>query len=564
MVRVASDLVGFGVVGCKRRRLTLAAGVLATRFLKILCYHHKRTEMMSCSNDHHREKKRKTDGGGGDDGGSTAMADIKSILGAIMEQNRSQMEAMQSKMDAMMDQSRSQIESMQSQMDAILEKLNRSEARNERLEAAVRSMSDRQRYHQVLLKNQHWTYLAPDPPSMELDETGLYRPFMLKMRGATREMRQGIRVDGEASEGVFVLSSADYLYYDGEEFDPHWFEFAGALGEYRYCLRCLPEEKEAKSTLAIRNIELPSNRVLASLSRALRDTHFRRFELTNNMLESGGVDFALGYLESNPILEEFSLVENALGGRHELSRLCDVIRTHPSIKTINLDGCEIDEDGIDILHSILAAAGNKLKVIILSSTGLTTEDGTFLGDFLATNPELHSLNLRNNFLGDDDATMIARALKHNTNLRSLDLGENPLSRHGAEELKRVEFDGASLNSAASSNHTCRIRYPDLRYGYNGACDWKLNRAKKIYSLLSSRNRQCSNTKAFGDVPLEFLPDMLSSIQGYSKYHLGDDSPDEDTSDTKALSVVYEIMRWWDKAISLYELLPGYLRGGRCK
>ena len=47
------------------------------------------------------------------------------------------------------------------------------------------------------------------------------------------------------------------------------------------------------------------------------------------------------------------------------------------------------------------------------------------------------------------------------------------------------------------------------------------RQKKIYSVLSSRNRDCSNVEHFEDVPVELLPDMLQSIQRYSHYQMGD-------------------------------------------
>ena len=119
-----------------------------------------------------------------------------------------------------------------------------------------------------------------------------------------------------------------------------------------------------------------------------------------------------------------------------------------------------------------------------------------------------------------------------------------------------------MNSAADSNHTCYI-YPasnfngDLteslseseRYHFES----KANRQKKIYRILSHRNRECSNVQHFSDVPIELLPEMLTSIQQYSEYHLGDNRlPDQDDRDVKSLSVVYEIMRKWDQAISLYE------------
>ena len=50
--------------------------------------------------------------------------------------------------------------------------------------------------------------------------------------------------------------------------------------------------------------------------------------------------------------------------------------------------------------------------------------------------------------------------------------------------------------------------------------------------------------------MKVMPDMLCSIQRYSEYHLHDDFPDQDDDDIKTLSVVYEIMRRSDKALSI--------------
>ena len=92
-------------------------------------------------------------------------------------------------------------------------------------------------------------------------------------------------------------------------------------------------------------------------------------------------------------------------------------------------------------------------------------------------------------------------------------------------------------------------------------DPKNVRYKKNYAVLSSRNRNRSHVQHFDDVPVDFLPDILSLIQQYSKYHVLDHAPYRSrphpppcVHDVKSLSVVYEIMRFWDKAFSAYESL----------
>ena len=212
-----------------------------------------------------------------------------------------------------------------------------------------------------------------------------------------------------------------------------------------------------------------------------------------------------------------------------------------------------------MLRSIMTAGASKLKAIDLSSNDISTESA-FIADFLATNPILEEISLTSNNLSDEDADSIASALKHNTNLRCLDVTKNDnITESGWGALRKAEFDSTSLNSAADSNHTCNILDPDDNEinGDPDTCDPYEPKAlmqKKIYSVLSSGNRESSNVHHFDDVPIELLPEMLTSIQKYSNYHVGANAPPKDNRDVKTLSVVYEIMRKWDQVISVYESL----------
>ena len=80
------------------------------------------------------------------------------------------------------------------------------------------------------------------------------------------------------------------------------------------------------------------------------------------------------------------------------------------------------------------------------------------------------------------------------------------------------------------------------------------RQKKIYSVLSSRNRECSNVGHFDDVPVEFLPDMLKCIHQYSEYRTGDSDISQGVHDVSPLSLLFEVCRYWDKSLAVYELL----------
>lgn len=103
---------------------------------------------------------------------------------------------------------------------------------------------------------------------------------------------------------------------------------------------------------------------------------------------------------------------------------------------------------------------NKLRSLCLCHNDINTGGDTFIADFIMSNSGLRSLKLLGNKLDDNDATNIADALKHNTYLETLNIGENNLTNEGWRALSKAVFDKTSLNSAAGSNHTCCIDFPE--------------------------------------------------------------------------------------------------------
>ena len=108
---------------------------------------------------------------------------------------------------------------------------------------------------------------------------------------------------------------------------------------------------------------------------------------------------------------------------------------------------------------------------------------------------MERLVLTNNNINDADAILIARALEHNTNLRRLDLGQNDITNTGRSALAKALFDSTSLNHVTDMNHSCGIEGLDFAgILTNGYKDQKSNRSRKIFALLSARNRM--GTKMF--------------------------------------------------------------------
>jgi len=185
--------------------------------------------------------------------------------------------------------------------------------------------------------------------------------------------------------------------------------------------------------------------------------------LERNNLGQNGIDFALSYLKSNPILKRFAVWHNQINDMADINKLCEIVQSHPSIEILELPGTKgTDVNGYKMLEMIMNAGRSNLDSIDLSNNNISTGGGTYISDFLTTNPILGSLFLDGNSLNDRDALVIAKALKYNTNLGFLDLtGNNGISKRGWLALRKAEFDDTSLNAIADCNHTCNIRYPSL-------------------------------------------------------------------------------------------------------
>ena len=185
-----------------------------------------------------------------------------------------------------------------------------------------------------------------------------------------------------------------------------------------------------------------------------------------------------------------------------------------------------------------------------------------MANFLATNPPLKELDLEHNGLNDNDALVLADALRSNTTLRFLNLsGNNHVTDVGNEAFRLVVHgDGNNLNSIADSNHSCLVD------GVGFDC-WNLddtsrkNRARKLYKLLSERNKSMStsNVQYFDVIDVKLLPDILEAVQRHEGLaplydtHLPPCRSEYLSDDwrVKPLSIVYEVMRKWDKVFPLY-------------
>jgi len=334
------------------------------------------------------------------------------------------------------------------------------------------------------------------------------------MKSLTHALRRGqcnhISLGGHEN-GLLLDNDDDVLL-------PHWEELANALQLY--------QSTDVSKVFSIDAIQLtPSIMDLlepALVGKLIECISFDNNELDDNVRE--GIEFAVKSIKSIRGLSEFNWSSNHISSQRDAQYLVDSVISHPSIDAIQFTDCfSGDVCGYDILCQLLAS-GN-YKQIIFNHNFRGTGGRTEVPDYIATNPPLNKLLLSGNELNDDNIVLIVRSLKHNTNLRHLRLEHNNITEVGKAALIKVVYDTTSLNSMADCNHTCcidSISYGDMPNPNLSKESPKKRRARKIYHLLSERNKDLSNTQhlnsEFDDEEedsLKLVPKVLECVHSYS-------------------------------------------------
>ena len=397
----------------------------------------------------------------------------------------------------------------------------------------------------VVKGDQKWKYSAPLIPTSHWIDRGFdanydlgMTKFLIMIKHVTCELR-----NGTCRENVYLGSSFgpnDSVLLHDDALLPHWREFVNALQLYRS-----PHDSHS---FGIFNMQLTSS-VMDLLTPALKDKPMKSFTLVNNEFANArdGIKFAIEVIQGNPRLKQFGWANNPIENMADANRLVRAVIGHPTIDVVGLYNCFGENVGAYEILCSLFSSNKSFATIALQSNNIRTGGRTEISDFLATNPPLKRLVLTNNCLNGADATLIARALKQNTNLRRLNLGQNDLTDVGHDALRNAIFDSTSLNTVADSNHRCNIFGFELDNINDDEEESKANRGRKIYSLLSLRNREGTNVRhldsEFDDESMKLVPKVLESVNSYAEY--------ASAAAVHPLSVTYEILRSW-KMPTMYE------------
>ncbi len=481
------------------------------------------------------------------------------------------------KMDAMMQ--------MMGRMEEKLATVSSLERRCENLEAMLKTKMEQDEskfdslvrhheYNSMIVKNQHWKYSTPvyseeywetkgydgDVAEYLADGSGCLKDYTEKIRRGEFPNDYGDEkgIDLEWNEGDPILDRAVI-----DIMRPHWREFVDALKQFTPVFSVLPDGCESFFNLL--NVQLPGN-VAWRLKAALMNKPFQRLSFVNKTGvgddEGMSVYSILDIVESNEHLRKLTVGNNRIQLGH-MEKICSAVR-RGSIVELDLYNCFENGLGDEMIAFLLTSGGlMKLEKLDLNSNGITSNGITILANFLAMNPMLKELDLRNNGFsgGGGCVDLLANALQSNKSLRSLRLYGNAIGDAGYEALRLVLHNDSSLNSLADSNHSCVLEGVEFSWNVDRVRKnetWheateSFNRARKIYKLLSARNKSMStsNVQHFDDVDIKLLPSILEAVQSYASVVHPSDRHRAGYCRVEPLSIAYEVMRKWDKVFPLY-------------
>ena len=170
----------------------------------------------------------------------------------------------------------------------------------------------------------------------------------------------------------------------------------------------------------------------------------------NGMIVDGQLVNTILALGMHPQLEhlDLSMVEF---GRSESTALATLLsNTTKQLQTLNLDGNDIDDDGVEALTG--AISGSKLMELNLSrNQSITTKGWKTLSTLLEIpSSNLERLILKDNEIGNEGALVFAHSLVGNSKLKELDISDNGIT---TMPFSKLLCDTTSFNKTYLSNHT---------------------------------------------------------------------------------------------------------------
>ncbi len=139
-------------------------------------------------------------------------------------------------------------------------------------------------------------------------------------------------------------------------------------------------------------------------------------------------------LKNDPSMTEINLSSQVVN-EAEWIRLFNVLSTHSSIKTLQLNDCALSAGAIKALATMLFLSTSLTK-IELRGNQISANSARVLANALQNNNALISLDIRANHIGSLGAYYLAEGLQGNRVLKRLYMDNNRIGYAGRREMGR--------------------------------------------------------------------------------------------------------------------------------
>lgn len=172
-------------------------------------------------------------------------------------------------------------------------------------------------------------------------------------------------------------------------------------------------------------------------------------DFSNASLGSEHVEALVTLLGCSFPLRELLFANNPGLGKKALGDLSEALCRRKSLQRIDIAGCQVSDKVLQQLLGDLCKLKSDFQALDLSNNLLTAAAGQFVGEFAASNPQLHELRLSGNKIGDKGLVDLVKRLQmpQHTSLRVLTLASTGLKR-GVELAQWINENAKHRSSLA--------------------------------------------------------------------------------------------------------------------
>jgi Leucine Rich repeat len=205
------------------------------------------------------------------------------------------------------------------------------------------------------------------------------------------------------------------------------------------------------------------------------NTNIRKIDFSEMAITPEIAEKLARSIKQNTTLQSIKLTQKS-GSINQLAleTLCEALKHHPTLSTLSLSQCDLQNDNIQPVCNLLK--NNKvIKNLKLDHTKMTSKEAKLICEAARVHGSLEKLNLYWNNLGPIGARSIADILSTNPRLKRLEIGGNQFDKELSDGLRKL--------TAAIANHPS-LQHLSFYYNYfdSASIDLIANAIKQNQSI----------------------------------------------------------------------------------